>query len=161
MLSAFLKKLLFARQLFMTDGRIEVLGKSQFRLPCDVIVAMQSLDEKKYYDLVKNGIKQNMQEYTKKIGANSSGMFKITGDIFETFGLGKPEIIVLDQKTKSATVRFHQAPAILACAGQQYQNCVLLPAALAGMFSFLFNKDVNCDVKKCPAKGGVCEYVVR
>ena len=159
MLSAFLKKLLFARQLFMTDGRIEVLGTNQVMLPSDIIVALQSLDEKKYYDVVKMGIQSNMVEYTKKLGSNSQGMFKITEDIFETYGLGKPEIVVLDQKKKCATVRFHGTPVGAACS--KYAECVLLPAALAGMFSFLFQKDVNCAVQKCDAKGSMLQYEVK
>jgi predicted hydrocarbon binding protein len=161
MLSAFLKKLLFARQLFMTDGRIEILGKNQIMLPSDIVVAFQSLNEQGYYRLVKNGIHSNLAAYAKKVGATNEGMMKVTEDIFETFGMGKPEIAVLDQKKKSAVVRFRNPPVAEACAENKFKDCVLLPAALAGMFSFLFNKDVNVDVTKCNIKGSVCEYVVK
>lgn len=161
MLSAFLKKLLFARQLFMTDGKIEILGKKQVMLPSDIIVALQSLDEKRYYSVVKDGIHANLTDYAKRIGATNEGMLKVTEEIFETFGLGKPEIIVLDQKKKSAVVRFHAPPIAEACAENKFKECILLPAALAGMFSFLFNKDVDCASVACNTKGALCEYVVR
>jgi predicted hydrocarbon binding protein len=161
MLSAFLKKLLFARQLFMTDGTIEILGKKQIMLPSDIIVALQSLDEKRYYTLIKEGVKTSLGDYAHKIGSTNEGMMRITEDIFETFGMGKPEIAVLDQKKRSAVVRFHNPPVAEACADNKFKDCVLLPAALAGMFSFLFAKDVNCDLTQCNIKGAVCEYVVK
>ncbi|HSU72382.1 MAG TPA: hypothetical protein VLJ21_00855 [Candidatus Binatia bacterium] len=161
MLSAFLKKLLFARQLFMTDGRIEILGKNQIMLPSDIVVAFQSLDEQGYYKLVKQGIHDNLAGYAKKVGATNEGMMRITEDIFETFGMGKPEIAVLDQKKKSAVVRFRNPPVAEACAENKFKDCVLLPAALAGMFTFLFNKNVDCDIATCRVKGANCEYVVK
>lgn len=161
MLSSFMKKLLFARQLFMVDGRIHVLGTDQIMLPSDIVVALQSLDEKRYYAVVKEGIKNNMREYTRRIGATSSGMLKITEDIFEMYGLGKPEIVVLDQKKKTATVRFHAPSVVRACQNQKVKECVLLPAALAGMFSFLFAKDVDCEMKGYDSKGALYEYWVR
>jgi len=161
MLSAFLKKLLFARQLFMTDGRIEILGKNQIMLPSDIVVALQSLNEKGYYSLIKQGIHDNLSAYAKKVGATNEGMMKVTEDIFETFGMGKPEIVVLDQKKKSAVVRFKNPPVAEACAENKFKDCVLLPAALAGMFSFLFSKSVDVDITKCNMKGATCEYVVK
>ncbi|MEK6822350.1 MAG: hypothetical protein AABY13_00855 [Nanoarchaeota archaeon] len=161
MISSFLKKLLFARQLTMSDGTIEVLGKKHVMLPSDIVVALQSLDEKRYYDVIKKGIHQNMGDYTRRIGTTSSGIVKITEDIFETFGLGKPEIVLLDNKKKSAIVRFHKPPMADACAAQNFEECILLPAALAGMFSFIFGKDVNVQVQKCEPKQAMMEYVVR
>jgi len=157
MLSAFLKKLLFARQLYMSDGRIEVLGTKQVMLPSNIIVSLQRLDEEQYYTLIKAGIQQNLRDYTKRIGSTSQGMFKITEDIFETFGMGRPEILIFDQKKKVATIRFHGQ---MVAGMDQLEHVKLVPAALAGMFSFLFDKDINCTVTKCDAKMGVCEYQV-
>lgn len=161
MLSSFLKKLLFARQLLMIDGRIQVLGKDQVMLPSGIFVALQGLDDRKYYAVIKEGIQKNMQEYTKRMGATAQGMFKITGDIFETFGLGKPEILLLDQKTKTAIVRFHDPPVARDCHDQNLKECIVLSAALAGMFSFLFKKDVDCEMKVYDTKAALYEYIVR
>jgi predicted hydrocarbon binding protein len=161
MLSAFLKKLLFARQFNIANGSIEVLGTSQVMLPSDVVVALQTLDEKRYYDVIKSGVKNNLDAYMRKVGSTSEGSFQITSNIFETFGIGKPEVVILDQKRKSATVRFHNPPVAAACQETHLSDCVLLPAALAGMFSSLFGKDVDCDIKKCSIKGELCEYVVK
>ena len=149
MLSPFIKKLMFARQFMIADGRIEVLGKRQVMLPFELLSDLQAIDQGKMYKIVKNDIHSTMDSFAKKIGASPMGMFKSLEEIFECFGLGKPEVIVLDQNKKAAVVRFHDTP---------LRNCstAVVPGALAGMFSFLFNKQVECIYNKGSA--GVCEF---
>lgn len=149
MLSPFIKKLMFARQFVMAEGRIEVLGRRQVMLPFELLSDLQSIDEGKTYSIVRNDIHSTMDAFAKKIGSSATGMFKNIEEIFECFGLGKPEIIVLDQNKKLAVVRFHDNPV---------QSCsvAVVPGALAGMFSFLFGKQVDCTYKKCSTGG--CEF---
>jgi hypothetical protein len=157
MLSGFVKKLLFARQFFIIDGKIEVLGKKQVLLPSDLIVELEKIDSKKVYDISKRHVHQNMAEYAKKIGTTSEGMLKSMQDIFEIFGIGKPEVIICDGKKKEAVIRFHNPPVKELCS--QGEDGAILPGALAGMYSFIFNKDVDCKGRGTTA--GVYEYVIK
>lgn len=161
MLSGFLKKLLFARQFVMNEGKIEVLGKQQIMFPTDVLVALQSIDESKSYKVVKEHMKSNLEYYARKIGTSSSGMLKSLSDIFDTFGLGKVQVVKLDNAKKSAIVRIHNNPTALDCKKAKIRNCVLHGAALAGMFSFLLEKEVDAEVKGCMVKNKkYCEFLI-
>jgi len=162
MLSGFLKKLLFARQFLMNEGRIEVLGKPQIMFPAGVLVSLQTADSKKFYSVVKKQISSDLEYYGKKLGAGSSGMLKSMADIFETFGLGKVEIVNLDNKKKCANVRIKNVPFALECKNMKIKNCALHNAAIAGMFSYIFNKDVDSTTKECMLKNKkFCEFEVK
>jgi hypothetical protein len=138
MLSPFLKKLMFARQFAMADGSIEVLGCKQAMLPMSVVLELQALNPARCYSLVKEGIRLSLEDYNKRIGSASDGLVRITEQIVETFGLGRPQIIILDNERKQATVRVLAAPA----------GSAIVQAVIAGMFSFIFKKDVDCTLVK-------------
>ena len=139
MLSSFLKKLLFARQFYMLNGNIEVLGRKQIMLPSDIIFELEKLDQKKAYDSVRIAMKNDLQFYARKLGSNGEGMLKNIDDIFETFGLGQLRIMNMDNKSKKCIVRVHHAPTEDGIP----QSTIILGAVVAGTFSFLFSKNVN------------------
>jgi len=159
MLSSFLKKLLFARQFYMTNGKIEVLGKKQVMLPSDFILELQRLEPELAYNAVKKVMMNDIKDYAAKLGTNSESMLKNIDDIFETFGLGKLEIINLDNKKKTCIVRVHNSPLIVNKKSEH--NFEITSAIIAGIFSFLFHKDVN--TQAVVSKKGVdyCEYIVK
>jgi predicted hydrocarbon binding protein len=120
----------------MDNGSIEVLGKREIMLPAPIMIELQKLDTRKFYDVVKQGVRDAMEEDARRIGMEGEGTLKISQEIFCTFGLGKPEIIVLDNKAKRGVVHV-RAPVA---------DKSLVAAALAGMFSVLFKKDIDCKV---------------
>ena len=161
MLSSFLKKLLFARQFFMADGRIEILGKKQIMLPSDVISVLENINHETAYNYVKNAIKKDIEDYAKKLGSREEGVLKNIGDIFGTFGLGRLEIVNLDNKKKSCIVKVHNSPLTELKNGKS-DSFKMTPAVISGVFSFLFNKEV--DTKQTSAQYGnfgYCVYVVK
>lgn len=146
MISPFLKKLLFARQFSMINGKIEILGKKQVLLPGDVVHELERLSPKLAYKAVKNAIKNDMGDYARKLGTEE-GIINILEEIFETFGLGSIEIVDLDNKKGRCIIRIHNSPLM----GMNAKNEVIItPAVLSGMFSFLFRK--NVDAKKTDSK---------
>ena len=159
MISPFLKKLLFARQFSMENGKIEILGKTQVLLPGDVIYEMEKLNPKTVYKSVKSTMKKDIEDYAKKLGSTGEGMLRILGEIFETFGLGEIEIIDLDNKKKRCILRINNST--LASMSSGKDGAVITPAILSGMFSFLFKK--NVDAKKSNKSIGMdyLEYVVK
>jgi hypothetical protein len=148
MLSSFLKKLLFARQFFMTDGKIEVLGKRQVMLPADVIDIFTK-SGKADAGAIKEAVKKDMTEYAKKVGGSSEGMLNNITYIFETFGLGRLEIVDLDNKNKRCIVRIHN-PTL--------KGGTVTSSMLSGTFSFLFGKEVDAEERKSGPE--MAEYTI-
>ncbi len=129
MLSPFLKKLLFVRQFFITDGKIEILGEKQVMLP-STAVARLSTDQT--FDILAVEMKKSMESYAKKVGGSSGGMIKSVQDIYETMGLGKMEIIRLEADKKEITLRIMNV---------QFDRTDVVEGVLCGLFSFVFSKD--------------------
>jgi hypothetical protein len=150
MLSSFLKKLLFARQFFMIDGKIEVLGKRQVMLPADVVEELQKSADKKSAKALKESMKKDMAEYAKKVGGSEEGMLNNIQYILETFGLGKIEIVDIDHKSSKCLIRVNNPP---------MGDGLITSAVLGGTFSFLFGKDVDAQVKS--HSKGYSDYVVK
>ena len=123
----------------MLNGNIEVLGRKQIMLPSDIIFVLEKINQKKAYDSVRRAMKSDLGFYARKLGSNGEGMLKNIDDIFETFGLGKLEIMNLDNKSKKCIVRVHHPPMM----NGRLDSSMILPAVVAGTFSFLFSKDVH------------------
>jgi hypothetical protein len=158
MISPFLKKLLFARQFSMIDGKIEILGKSQVLLPEDVVYELEKIDSKLVYSSVKNAIKGDITDYARRLGSTGEGMLKVLDDIFETFGLGDLEIIDINYKMKKCVLRVNHPPSLEL--KEKKGGFSITPAVLSGMFSFLFSKDVDAKQSKMPTSAGYFEYVI-
>jgi hypothetical protein len=137
----------------MIDGKIEVLGKKQIMLPSDVVYELQKIDPKKI-DALRPIIQKNVEDYAKKVGSGEEGLLKNISEIFETFGLGKLEIADMDSKNKKCLTRIHNAPV------QKYtEEFLILTVVLSGVFSFLFKKNVQAELK---SKGTeYFEYVIK
>ena len=67
MLSPFMKKLLIARQLFLVDGKVELLGVKHTLLPVNVVT---SISDSINYKSVKESAKIDFQSYIQKIGSS-------------------------------------------------------------------------------------------
>ncbi|MFH1682679.1 MAG: hypothetical protein ABIA37_02680 [Candidatus Woesearchaeota archaeon] len=129
MLSSFLKKLLFVRKFFIIDGKIELLDEKQVMLPISIL---DQLKGKHVFEVASRGMKKTIISYDKKIGTTSSGKIKLVQDVYEVMGLGKLQIINLDNKKKGADLRIEKTKA---------ENLDLLQGIIGGLFSFIFSKD--------------------
>lgn len=166
MLSAFLKRLLFARQFFIINGKIEVLGVKQIMMPSDIVLNLQNLDEKKTYEIIKKGTIENIKLLARKLGASGEGLLKDIKDIYETFGIGAIEIVDLEQKKKRAIVRIRESPIAMSYIEESKKSkkvvCKYIEAVLAGTFTFLFSANVEAEEKNCLAQGkDFCEFVIQ
>jgi len=149
MLSPFLKKLIFVRQFFITDGKIEILGEKQIMLPFS---AVSGLKNEETFDIMNREVRKAMDFYAKKIGSSSVGMLKSTQDIFETMGLGKMEIVKLDTAKKEIIFRLMNV---------QYEDTTVVEGVLCGLFSFLFTKDLERKNIKVIKKATMLDVVIR
>lgn len=147
MLSSFIKKLMFARQFFMIDGKIEILGKRQVMLPSEIVYELQKTAK---LDDIKNLVKKNIEDYAKKLGAGEEGLLKNISDIFETYGLGKLEVMDLNNTEKKCIIRISNIPE---------GDTALLAIILSGIFGYLFKKEVKAEKTKSSAQ--FIEFVVK
>ena len=158
MISGFLKKLLFARQFSMMDGKIEVLGKRHVMLPSDLLFSIQSSKEE-IYTVSKKKSLENMKYLGSKLGASQESMLNNIKNIYETFGLGPLELADLKNKQKQAVVVIRGSPS--ASVHAKEPQCILISGILAGMFSYFFAQDIDVEEKKCSATGALfCEFNV-
>lgn len=158
MLSSFVKKLMFARQFDMAEGRISVLGVNQVMLPADLLQYLAEHDPKAFYSFVKQSVKKDITAYAKKIGSDAAGIMNSIGEIFEMFGVGMLHIESIDAKKASASLRVDKSPF---AEKSSKPHCLLTAGVLAGMFSFGMEKDVDCKEVKCIAAGAsYCQFTL-
>jgi predicted hydrocarbon binding protein len=167
MLSEFIKRLLFARQFFIINGKIEILGDREIMMPPDFILELQDMDEAKVFAMIKKHTMEHLKILTKKVGASGEGLFKSVQDFHETFGYGEIQIVDLDNKLKRAIVRVKDSP-LSAAYLKKYNKksskpvCKSIEATLSGAFTFLFEKDVEAKEKSCVGQGkDFCEFVIQ
>lgn len=167
MLSEFLKRLLFARQFFIINGKVEVLGIKQIMLPTELIYELDSIDPKKSHDIVKKIANDNMKLFAKKLGASGEGILKEIQDVYETFGLGSMQIVDIDESKKRAIIRIRESPIAISYINKNKKksskpSCSFISAFLSGTFSFFFNKDVEAIEKVCLSQGkDYCEFIIQ
>jgi predicted hydrocarbon binding protein len=160
MLSDFIKKLLFTREFFIIDGKVEILGEKQAIIPLSAFAEMQK--DPKAYDIFKNIAKiQSDKNFTKVSRKDTSTMLQL----FELFGVGKLEVFDLDQKQKKAIVRIEHNPFAETCMQTKVHpigNCKITSALIAGVLSSFFEKDVNANEDNCMIEGkDYCEFIVK
>ncbi len=185
--SPILKKLLFVRQFDIDQGKINLLGDREIMLHASAILALQEIDETKLYQAAKESSIKNMSgavehakayghvrevfvaeiaELGKKIGQTDQGTIKTLQDIFNVYGLGEMVIQQLENTTKQAVVVIKDS----AMADEYIKKrkakskdpvCAVVAGVIAGMFSFIFGKEVECLEQKCKAQGnGYCLFKV-
>jgi len=185
MLSQLLQKLLFVNQFSIIDGKVEVLGSRYVMLNASDILALQEIDKTRMYKLMKSsskgnikaiiehakvyeGIKdesiKNIAELSRKVGKNKEGVVRTLQSLFELYGLGKMEITDLNNKDHRATIIVGSSSVAieqLKKSKSKAAMCAVTAGILAGIFSYVFNEDVDCFEKKCLAKGDeFCLFIV-
>ena len=179
-LSAILKKLLFVRQFNINDGKITLLGDRQVMLSSSAILELQEIDETKMYDIGKKSSLKNLVKIVdhakvyskvkdvfvrkiaslgKKIGESDEGAIKVLQDVFNVYGLGEMHLQKLDNRSKQALVMIDGSTI-----AEEYRKknkkkssravCALTAGVIAGIFSYIFDKKVDCVETKCKAKSG-------
>jgi len=188
MLSALIKKLLFVRQFSIDKGRIEILGNRHIMLGEEALLALQEVDDARLYHLIKDSALSQLSKLiehakvykelkdvmaidisvlSKKIGPGREGTMKTVQDIFDIYGLGKMEVASLDNLRKRAVVRIYDSSIADAYLNKNKKSapksvCTITSAVIAGIFSYLFNKEVDAFEDKCKAKAGdFCQFIIK
>ena len=154
-------------------------------LNAESMFTLQNIDKSKTYGEAKKSSKSDLSELiehaevykglktqelatiaqlSKKIGKTDEGTIKTLETIFEIYGLGNLEILDLNNKDKKAILRITNstmAKMQLKRTKSKTPVCTLTAGILAGIFSHIFGKNVDCKEKTCLAKGQeFCEFNV-
>lgn len=187
MLSPLLKKLLFVRQFNINDGKIDILGNRHIMMSDNALLELQNIDETKFYDLMKGATLKQIEDFvehakvykhlkdtalgdianlSRKLGT-TEGIVNTLKDIFDLYGLGSLDIASLSNSDKQAVVRVDDSTISNAYLNKTKKKsdkpvCVITAAVLAGLFTYLFQKQVDAAEVKCKAKGNnSCEFVIK
>jgi predicted hydrocarbon binding protein len=177
---------MFIKQFGIDKGKIELLGQNYVLFDALALFEIQKIDETKLYEVMKNTSFKNISDAVKfakvyknvkdtfitniaklgaKIGKSDEGVLMTLKDLFNVYGLGNMEMLKLENDKKQALVKMTGSTV-----ATEYKNkykkstsSVDLIAAgiLAGIFSYVFKKPVDCVEQKCIAKGDeFCEFEI-
>ena len=160
MFSDFVKRLLFAREFTIINGRNEVLGERQSLIPIQLLIQLGDVNLKMTYNIARNVIKEEMIKFAKKIGTSTPDMITNLKDFYDLLGLGSMEIVSINLITKKATVIIKDNPVALKhLIEKKVVECKLIEGILAGMFAVIFEKECDVEEDKCISKGDAyCEF---
>lgn len=164
MVSAFLKKLMFARQFEIDNGKITILGQNLIMLPGYLIIELQEIDAHKTYQFAKFQTNKLIESYFYKIGSNFTRSDNTVCDVFNNFGLGKLQLVENNENITIVNVSDSTIARDFLKKNEGFTDkcvCHITAGVLAGMFSFLKKKDVNATEKECHAKRDEkCKFII-
>jgi hypothetical protein len=156
MLSPFVKKLLFARQINI-DKQLYVLENKKVMVSPKAILDIQDNDTDKIYKEVKQLFLAETKGHKRRIGASSKRLLDFMVNLFETYGFGQFQILRFDSNT--AVFNIIGSPFITK---DGHKTCYFTAGALAGTMSVVFNKNADCDEESCISAGkNYCRFVVK
>jgi predicted hydrocarbon binding protein len=156
MLSAFVKKLLFARQIDI-DRQLIVLDNKKVMISPKAITDLQYKDSEKIYGEIKRIFAAEAKEHKHKIGVSDKQLLDLMLNLFETYGLGQMQLLHYDHS--SAVFSIMESPFV---SRGKNKTCYFTAGALAGAMSVVWNKDVECVEENCMSNAGnACRFVVK
>ncbi|MFH0868832.1 MAG: 4-vinyl reductase [archaeon] len=166
MFSPFVKKLMFARQFNMEDGKIEFLGDRELLLPVGLVTEFQAFDVDKTYIFAKKTCIAELARITARLGVKGPELVKNLTEIYEAFGLGRIEIKDFDVKNGRAIINIMDSPVardyIRKNKSSKRETCNFIAGMLAGIGESIFGKSMEAKEVKCIAKGdNVCQFIVK
>lgn len=158
MLSDFIQRLLFVREFQLGNGSTEIIGTRQMIVPLDFMLSMQEADPDNFYRNMSSSMGRFFDTIGKVLGEDT---FRKAEDLFNLLGLGRLKIVDYNPDEKKAFVEIHDTPIKVEC-GHRSHICSITTGVLAGIFSYLFKKEVHATVNKCMARGDEhCEFIIK
>ena len=98
MFSDFVKRLLFAREFIIFNGRNEVLGERQSLVPVQLLIQLADVNSKMAYNIARDVMKEEMTKFAEKIGTSIPDIITNIKDFYDLLGLGSMEIAGMNFK---------------------------------------------------------------
>jgi predicted hydrocarbon binding protein len=167
MISGFISKLLFGRELEWSEKEIKIFGKDFCLQPVDILLSVQKkLKDKKKSRILYESAKENFFHFSKEMSKYGDKELFMRYMLTLISHLGFGTLKVVDLKESSAKVQVEKnrfAEMYRKKFGTQKEPVdLLLAGMIAGFFSAYFGKDVDCKEKFCAAQGkNVCSFFVQ
>lgn len=159
-ISSFVKKLLFSRQLDI-DNTISVLGMSKVMVSPNFIVKLSKNPEPEHiYQLAEEVFSKEGKQLKTKIGSSSQKLMDICMNLMSTYGLGAFRMIRSDSKNLIFNVT--NSPFSKSAGRTNKKECHFIAGALAGAMSEIYNKKTECQETICESEGkSFCQFMVK
>jgi predicted hydrocarbon binding protein len=155
-LSAFVKKLLFARGLDI-DKNLRILGVKKVMVSPELICKLQDKGQEEIYKLAKELMIAEVRQLRKSLRMESEKLLELSLNLLDTYGLGSFEVTKLEEK--EAWVDVGRTP--FKASGKR-KTCFFTAGLLAGAFQEYFEKEVSCEEVSCKNEGGEwCRFVLK
>lgn len=137
-------------------------------VPLEVLKGlMESQDvdfHRQIYCIIKKNTREKLlQQFTQNFGLDKEKELTLVKDFFTASGWGNLQIIDMDIQSKRAIVITETSPFAEELKGKtKLPADTLLRGALAGMFSKIFEDDIDCVEIECEAKGSErCKFILK
>jgi len=166
MLNSFLDKFIFTNALRYTHYNFYLLNVGFALLPIDVLVGLARVSDmnanRSLYSAVKEHISGTLVQ-SFNLGMSMEKSLLFLEEFFTASGMGLVKQVDVDSVNKRAIVVIDENPVARALQGQSPKPVDhILRGVLAGVFSHLFQADVDCIEHECLAMGSQrCEFVIK
>lgn len=167
LISGFAKKLMFARELKMGEGRLEIMHQRVIMMPVQFFETMikMSLKNKKFEKEIYKSLKKSVYEFSKELDKR----FTVKGLKFtelltlltEMNGYGKVTPTKIDYKNKIAVFHLEDLPSGSLKGKMKGLGDVYWGGIMAGGASYALDANLDCIETKCVLQGNkYCEFVI-
>ncbi len=168
LLNTFYDKFLFTNTLKYQHNNFYLLNMPFLMMPVDVIAALLEISDtefqKKIYTAIKMHTKENLlQQFSLTLGVDKKKELDLLKDYFTASGWGNLQTIDLEFETKRAIILVENSPFAAALKGKSASPVdTFLRGVLAGLFSKIFNEDIDCVEVECLAQNSErCKFIIK
>lgn len=167
MLNRFYDKYIFTNTLKYTHNNFSLVNIPFLMIPIDILMILVATQDnekqKEIYNSFKESTIKNFMPKFKELGIEESKKLDFVKNFFIGSGWGFIQIIDLDNAGKKAIVTIDNSPFVENLKGKtKIAIDSILRGILAGLFSHIFNEDIDCVEVECVALGAKnCKFIIK
>ncbi|HPM85769.1 MAG TPA: 4-vinyl reductase [archaeon] len=168
MLNSFFDKFIFTSTLKYTHNNFYLIDIPFFIAPTETLTSICEVQDnefhKKIYESVKKSTLENlMKEFGANIGSEKKKQLDFFQNFFTASGWGKIQLIDLQPEGKKAIIILENSPFASKLKGKtQLPADVFLRGTFAGIFSKIFEENIDCVESECAALNGEkCKFIIK
>lgn len=168
MLNSFYDKFIFTNTLHYTHNNFYLLNLPFLIAPIEILSGITEIQDtefhKKLYSAVKKSTKeQMMKDFVANFKLEKKKEFELVREFFIASGWGNIQTIDMETESKRAIIVIENSPFVSLQRGKTQFPCDTFARGLfAGIFSSLFDEDVDCVEAECACQSGErCKFIVK